>query len=253
MKNLLIKRIIFFCFALCLIAYIVASVYFFSEGKQEIPQCKEVQIVIADSLEKSFLKEKDIVSYLKKANLYPLDKKGNEINTYDIENALLKNEIVETAEVIQAISGKIKIVISQKMPILRVFSSVESYYVDKSGKTMPSALGQAIYVPVASGNIEKSFAVSELYKFALFLQKDDFWNDQIEQIYVRSVNDIEIIPRVGSHQIILGSLDNYEKKLEHLRLFYEQVIPKTGWEKYSVINLKYKNQIVCTKSKNTES
>lgn len=30
-------------------------------------------------------------------------------------------------------------------------------------------------------------------------------------------------------------------------LFYEQAIHKVGWEKYSMINLKYKNQIVCTK------
>ena len=247
------KKILYIIFATLLLAYIAVSVYFFRDGKIDNPTCNEIEIVIADSLDKYFLSEKDIIAYLKKANLYPLNKKGDEINTNDIENALLKNEIIETAEVVQTISGKIKIVISQKMPILRVFSSGGSYYVDKSGKTMPSVLGQAIYVPVASGNIEKSFAVAELYEFALFLQSDDFWNDQIEQIYVRSVNDIEITPRVGSHRIILGSLDNYEKKLGHLRLFYEQVIPKMGWEKYSVINLKYKNQIVCTKSKNTES
>ena len=123
----------------------------------------------------------------------------------------------------------------------------------KTGEIMPSALKQAIYVPVASGNIEKSFATGDLYRFALFLQKDDFWNDQIEQVFVRSEQNIEIVSRVGDHRIILGSLDNYEDKLKHLRLFYEQVIPKMGWEKYSVINLKYRNQVVCTKSKRTES
>ena len=247
------KKILFVIIATLFVVYIVASMFFFTKEKQGAPQCKEVEIVVTDSLEKCFLKDKDIVAYLKKANLYPLNKKGDEINTNDIENSLLKNEIIETAEVIQTVSGKIKIVISQKMPILRVFNSGGSFYVDKSGKIMPSALGQAIYVPVASGNIEKSFAVSELYEFALFLQKDGFWNDQIKQIYVRTTEDIEIVPRVGNHRIILGSLDNYENKLKHLRLFYEQVIPKMGWEKYSVINLKYKNQIVCTKSKNTES
>jgi len=245
------KTILYIIFATLLVAYIAISVFFFRDGKHFDQECNEVEIVIADSLEKYFLDEKEIIAYLKKENLYPLNKKDSAINTNDIENALLKNEIIETAEVIQTISGKIKIVISQKMPILRVFNSGGSFYVDKTGNIMPSALGQAIYVPVASGNIEKSFATSELYKFALFLQKDDFWNDQIAQIYVKSVDDIEIIPRVGSHRIILGSLENYENKLEHLRLFYEQVIPKTGWEKYSVINLKYKNQIVCTKSKNT--
>ena len=248
-----IKNILIFSFAVLAVAYIIASIYFFRGDNKEITECKEIEVIVSDSIEKNFLKEKDIVAYLKRSNMYPLNKKSNEINIQDIENALLKNEIIETAEVIQTISGKIKIVISQKIPILRVFSSGGSYYIDKTGNIMPSALGQAIYVPVASGNIDKSFAASELYGFALFLQKDGFWNDQIEQIYVRSKEDIEIIPRVGSHRILIGSLDNYEKKLENLRRFYEQVIPKVGWEKYSIINLKYRDQIVCTKSKNTGS
>ena len=247
------KKVLYIIFATLFATYIVASVFFLTDKKQDRPVCEEVQIVITDSIEKKFIKEKDVIAFLKKANLYPLNKKGSEINTFEIEKALLKNEIIETSEVVHAISGKIIIAISQKMPILRVFSSGGSYYVDKTGKTMPITPGQAIYVPVASGNIEKSFAASDLYKFALFLQNNNFWNDQIEQIYVRSASDIEIIPRVGNHRIILGSLDDYEGKLERLRLFYEQAIPKMGWEKYSVINLKYKNQIVCTKSKNTES
>ncbi|MDR0743806.1 MAG: cell division protein FtsQ [Tannerella sp.] len=246
------KKILYIIFATLPVAYIVAAVFFFTDSRADNRLCKNVEVVIADSIEKHFLKEREVVAYLKKARLYPLDKNYREINTNDIENALLKNEMVEKAEVTRMISGKVKIVISQKMPILRVFSSGESYYIDKTGQTMPPALGQAIYVPVASGNIEKSFARADLYKFALFLQRNDFWNDQIEQIYVRSAQDIEIIPRIGGHRIILGSLDDYENKLKHLRLFYEQVIPKMGWEKYSVINLKYRNQIVCTKSKKTE-
>ncbi|MCD7935525.1 MAG: cell division protein FtsQ, partial [Tannerellaceae bacterium] len=32
-----------------------------------------------------------------------------------------------------------------------------------------------------------------------------------------------------------------------LQVFYEQAIPKVGWDKYSLINLKFKDQIVCTK------
>ncbi|MDR2680269.1 MAG: cell division protein FtsQ [Tannerella sp.] len=241
------KKVLYIILATLLVAYIVAAVWFFTRDVHDYPACTEVEVVIADSLEKHFLKERDIVAYLKKARLYPLNMAGDKINTHSIKNQLLKNEIIEQAEVIRTVSGKIKIVVSQKMPILRVFTPGGSYYVDKSGKVMPSSLGQAIYVPVASGNIEKTFATTDLYKFALFLQEDEFWNDQIEQIYVRSVDDVEIIPRVGSHCIILGNLENYEDKLERLRLFYEQVIPKMGWEKYSVINLKYRNQIVCTK------
>ena len=122
-----------------------------------------------------------------------------------------------------------------------------SYYVDNLGTTMPISRRYAAHVPIVSGYVEKELAVTDLYKFALFLQENEFWNDQIEQIYVYPDNDIELIPRVGNHRIMLGTLDEFEEKLANLKLFYEQAIPKVGWEKYSMINLKYKNQIVCTK------
>ena len=241
------KKILYITLAILLVAYLSASVFYFTNTKPNETLCEKVEVVIVDSLEKYFLNEKDIVAHLTKANLYPLNKKSGEINTHLIEEALLKNEIIESAEVVQLVSGMVKIKILQRMPVLHVFSSGGSYYVDKTGQSMPSSLGQAMLVPIASGNIEKSFAVSELYKFALFLQNDSFWNDQITQIYVRSAKDVELVPRVGSHRILLGSLDDFEKKLKNLRKFYEQAIPKMGWDKYSVINLKYKNQIVCTK------
>ena len=241
------KKILFILLATLVIAYIGVYFYFFADKKVDGPVCEKVEIVITDSLEIKFLTEKSIVEHLTKAKLYPLKKKWDEINTFNIKEALLKNEIIETVEVVRLTSGQITIKISQKMPVLRVFNAGGSYFVDKYGQQMTASLGQAIDVPLASGNIEKSFAASELYKFALFLQNDAFWNDQITQIYVRTKNDIEIIPRVGNHHILLGSLDDFEKKLSRLRLFYEQVIPKMGWEKYNVINLKFKNQIVCTK------
>lgn len=106
---------------------------------------------------------------------------------------------------------------------------------------------EKLRIMVATGNIEKEFAKNDLYNFVLFLQKDRFWNDQIVQIYVNADHDVELVPLVGNQRILLGSLDDYPEKLEKLRLFYDQAIPKVGWEKYSMINLKYKNQIVCTK------
>jgi cell division protein FtsQ len=241
------KKVIFIIIATLLVAYIAATMFFFPLWKKTDTICKEVEIIISDSLRNHFLSKADIAAYLKNRKVYPLNRKVEKINTDSIEKVLIKNEIIEKVKVVQTVSGKIKIIVSQKMPVMRIFTSRGNYYVDRSGKTMPSNLEQAIYVPVASGNIEKSFAISQLYKFALFLQNDDFWNNQIEQIHVRSENEVEIVTRAGDQTIILGSLENFEKKLRKLRLFYEQVIPKMGWEKYSVINLKYKNQIVCTK------
>jgi cell division protein FtsQ len=226
----------------------LAFAFFVRQDPEEDTICRNLIVVIKDSVDRPFLREKEIVTLLKNVKLYPVDQPVGRINTDSIEKVLLaKNELIATANVYKTRSGNIKIEITQKMPILRVFSGKESYYVDESGRLMPADYRYATYLPVASGSIEKSFATTGLFKFALFLQKHEFWNHQIEQIYVQTNKEIELTPRVGDCRIILGDMEDFKEKMDNLQLFYEQAIPKIGWEKYDVISLKYKNQIVCTK------
>jgi cell division protein FtsQ len=79
------------------------------------------------------------------------------------------------------------------------------------------------------------------------LQKDKFWNAQIEQINVLPTREIELIPLVGDQTIFMGTIYNYEKKLSRLKRFYTEAMNKVGWNKYSRINLEFDNQIICTK------
>lgn len=231
---------------LFMLGYIFLASFIFTD-KQSDKACDEILIVVKDSLNKHFVNEQDVLSVLKKVDLDPLNKPMNQINTESIEKELMNNQMIANVEAYKTPSGKIKLEIEQKMPVLRVIGAGGSYYVDNRGSTMPVSARYVAHVPVASGNVEKELAVTDLYKFALFLQKNDFWNHQIGQIYVDSKNEVELIPMVGNHRIVLGTLDAYEEKLENLQLFYEQVIPKMGWERYKIINLKYKDQIVCTK------
>ena len=209
--------------------------------------CKDLQVVVKDSLDKHFVSESDLIELLRKAKLDPRKQPMTLVNTEQMEMELRKNEMIQDVQVYKTPSGIIKLEVVQKMPILRILASNGNYYVDNQGTVMPISRRYVAHVPIVSGYVEKNLAVSDLYKFALFLQGNEFWNDQIDQIYVHPDQDVELIPRVGNHRIMLGSLDRFEEKLDNLRLFYEQAIPKLGWERYSMINLKYKNQIVCTK------
>jgi cell division protein FtsQ len=240
------KRTLTIIVATLLSAYLIFAMLMLHGKKEEI-DCQNLIVVIKDSTDRQFLTKDNIVTMLKNAQLYPVGKPLESINTHEMKEKIMESELVSGVSVYKTPSGNIKIEITQKMPILRVFSGHESYYVDESGGTMPANYLYATYLPVANGNIEKSLATTELYKFALFLQKNEFWNNQIEQIYVNTNKEVELIPRIGEHRIILGSFEDFEEKMNNLRLFYEQAIPKVGWEKYEVINLKYKNQIVCTK------
>jgi cell division protein FtsQ len=240
------KRIFSFLVVTLLLGYFIFAVFVMSDKKENVI-CRELIVVIKDSLDRHFLNKNDIVASLKNSKLYPVDLFISQINTDKIEKRVAGNKLVATVSVYKTSSGKIKIEITQKMPVLRVFSADGSYYVDDFGNIMPSDFQYATRLPVASGNIEKSLATSDLYNFALFLQKHEFWNNQIEQIYVHPNKEVELIPRVGNHRIILGDFNDFKTRMDNLQLFYEHAIPKIGWGKYDIINLKYRNQIVCTK------
>lgn len=239
-------RIVSIIVATLLFCYIVFITFFFRQMKREVV-CHDLEVVVKDSLDKHFVSESDLVYILKKAGLNPIEKSMNAINTDKIESVLLKNEMIARVEAYKTPSGIVKLEVEQKIPVLRVIGTSGNYYVDNLGSTMPISRRYVAHVPIATGYVEKELAITDLYKFALFLQENDFWNNQIEQIFIHQDNEVELIPRVGNHRIILGTFSDFEEKLDNLKLFYQKAIPKVGWEKYSVISLKYKDQIVCTK------
>lgn len=224
---------------------VVASVYFTGAGGAD--RCTGLQIAVKDSLEKHFIDGKEVAAMLRRASLDPAGQPVSRINTDKIESVLLENRMIKQAEAYTTPSGLVRVEVTQRMPVLRVMSPKGNYYVDSEGQTMPVSPRYAVHVPIATGSVEKKLALTGLYEFALFLQEHEFWNGQIDQIVVSSDGEVELIPRVGDHRIVLGTLDDFRTKLDNLRLFYRQAIPHVGWGKYRSINLKYKNQIVCTK------
>ena len=60
--------------------------------------------------------------------------------------------------------------------------------------------------------------------------------------------EIELVTRTGDHVVKLGELDGSEtERLENLRLFYLDGLRHEGWYEFRTVDVRYKNQIVCTK------
>ncbi|HUV01595.1 MAG TPA: hypothetical protein VMW32_11580, partial [Bacteroidales bacterium] len=93
----------------------------------------------------------------------------------------------------------------------------------------------------------KNSILKDIYHLVKYIRNDNFWSAQIDQIYVDSNDEIDLVPRVGNHMIHLGTAENVDGKLRNLATFYEKVLPEVGWNKYSKINLAFKDQIVCKK------
>lgn len=230
-----------------LVGYLIFAAFYF-EGKPKDGVCSEMQIFIENNGNEKFLDAGDIESYLTKKGCNPKGKHFEDINTDSIESVICNNKMIKKSEVYVTGNGIIKVNVLERKPILRVISdSGENYYIDDEGKRMPVSSRHTPYLPIATGNIKEEFACNDLYTLAQFLQKDKFWNAQIEQIVVAPNEDITFISRVGNHEIILGKIEGYQKKLDKLLTFYQNGLNETGWNKYSVINLKYDKQVVCKK------
>ena len=85
-----------------------------------------------------------------------------------------------------------------------------------------------------------------------FIRKDSLWDAQIAQLYVNKDHEIELIPRVGNHRILLGDADSLTAKFRNLRAFYKKALPQVGWDTYKLINIKYANQVVGVRNEKTK-
>ena len=184
-----------------------------------------------------------------------LKKTLEQINAETIEKEVEKLLAIQKAEVYKIIAkdstsykGVLVVKVKHRKPVVRIMSETSSYFLDKDGNKIPSSSDYTANVLVVTGFLSEKFAAEELLPFVLYIENDDFWNAQIEQIHVERDGDILLTPLVGDQIIELGTLDDYTGKLRKMRAFYDQVLAKNNWNEYKTISLKYNNQVIAKKN-----
>ncbi len=234
---------------IALVVYLVMSVTVLNHPDEQHAVCNEVKIDIKQGDVKGFLSPDDIKSQLQHASLYPLGDPMDQVNSRLIEESLLKNPFVETAQCYKTQSGCVHITLSQRLPVVHVKAdNGDDYYVDTHGNIMPGTRFVSDLV-VVTGHVTKPYAKKVLSKVGNFLISNKLWFSQAEQLNVLTDGTVELIPRVGDHIIYLGMPVDLDKKLSRLEKFYLYGLSKAGWNKYSYISLEFDNQIICKKRK----
>jgi cell division protein FtsQ len=239
---------------------------FVSDNQSKVV-CNSISITIREDEKKSFINKNDVLTLLERKNFKYIGIQIDMLNTMSLENYLYQFPAVKKADVYTTVNGILNVVITQRKPVLRIINnSGRSYYIDEDGIIMPGSDRFTAYVLIANGIIndnplvEKNKSVwnkdslgnqvpsqiLDLYKLSVYINGDDLWRSQIEQIYVNENNEIVLVPRVGSHLILFGKADQIEMKFRKLKSIYK-IFNTIGWNRYQTINLKFKNQIICTK------
>jgi cell division protein FtsQ len=170
----------------------------------------------------------------------------SKLNLYGLENKVLNNPYVESAAVFLTIDGELKATIKQRTPVARIILKNDSYYIDKQGVKVPLSEIYSARVLLILG-VENEVEISEILPLISFILKDDFLQKEIVGIEKSAENEYQFAVRSGNYKIDFGNLSEIDLKFKKLKAFYNITFEDKSIESYKAINLKYHNQVVCTK------
>lgn len=239
------KKVMNLLLWLVLLAYFPIVMSFVSAEKAEA-ECVNVVASIENISDDVMITRKVLESKVKHAWPALAGTKLNELNLYDMEREIEKSAVVKNCQMYTTPSGTLHVSVLQREPIMHVFNSSGSYYMDSDKCKITSQSDVRANTVVVNGNVDDK-SINDLIKICLYLKENNFWRSQIEQIYVTAKHEFILIPRVGDHTIEFGEGDRIEEKFDNLLTLYKKGWQPKEWNLYSRVSVKYRGQIICTK------
>ncbi len=237
------KYLLLSLLAILVVGY-VTGVAVWSSRRMTRNVCHAVKVLITDKEERQYVDEKEIVSMLKKQGIYPLGKPLVSMSVQRIEDAVIAHPMVREAECYTLSSGALCIRLCQRVPVLRVVTADDTYFVDSDRLRMPVRESVTADVLTATGAIGERLACKELSDIAIMVGNDQYWHDRIARIHVVTPNYVYLVQQPDGTRLILGKPEGIERKLAKLRKLYDNVFDQIGWRTYDEIDLRFHGQIV---------
>lgn len=230
---------------------LIAAVVSGYKARPAEKECRSLRYIIEDREERAYLTEVELTQLLRANDLYPVNRVIAPTTLYRIEKTIARHPMVRTAQCYITPRGEMRIRITQRVPILRVQTPIEVYFIDSDRRVMEARESVKDRVPVVTGNVGITMASHALADFALWLQGNEYWrarvhhmhvhNPQMVYIYLYQSNDTKAIT---FHRVVLGPMRGYEQKLQKLRVFLENGAVATKDKQYNEIDLRFKGQVV---------
>jgi cell division protein FtsQ len=229
--------------------------------------CGGIVIDIVDSSDYHFVTKRQLLTLAYGNSNRILGWPVKDVSVSEIEKRITVLRELKKAEVYMTVDGTVHVFIEQRSPVMRVMpDNGGDYFIDEDGVVVKK---RNLYNPrlhIIEGNVNISSAMlkgvsvldtsiknsilKDIYHLVNYINDNKFLSALIDQISVDGNDEIDLIPRTGNQLVHLGTAENYAGKLRNLEAFYNKVLPEVGWNKYSLINLEFKDQIVCKRRDN---
>lgn len=250
-----IRKILFIAVWLCIgggmLTLLLAAISSKKKG-----HCSGLSVSIKGPEDNFFITEMEVESLLMKACSGPL--RGQpvaDLNLNELEEMLERNNWISEAELYFDNQDLLHVRVTEKEPVARLFTTEgNSFYLDAAGRQLPLSEQRNAKVPVFTGLPDKrkytgedSILLDQIRSAAIYIQRDSFWMAQVAQIHITPERSMEMVPVVGNHIVKLGSGEQIDTKFRRLLQFYRQVLSKTGFDRYKLIDVQFKGQVVASR------
>jgi cell division protein FtsQ len=243
----------------------IVSALAFMQNMHKKTICQGFELSITDENTDRLIDEESIRRVILQATDTLIGKPLGEIDLKYIYQVLQEIPFVRESDIQTSISGYIDIEIELRRAIIRVVNKKGiNYYIDNEGWLLPVNPGFPSRVIVANGNINDGISglegkkvyyqefnnhpvLAELFSMASYIDQSPFLSRMISQVWVNRQGDYELIPMVGNYVIKFGDEKEMKDKFDKLVTFYREGAGKAGWIDYKSVDLRYKNQIICSK------
>lgn len=249
-QNILIKTLWSIAGAALIFLFVIAWKAKVSKKVSQI----QVELV-GETTKALFMDENEITQILKDQGIT----KGTiveSINLTSIEQELEKIRWIKNAELFINNQQLLEVKIQQRIPIARVFTVAgSSFYIDDQGRRLPLKQLTVLRLPVFTGfptdqdklSAPDSLLLNDLLLFSNTIKTDSFFIAQIAQVNIGPNGDFQMVPSLGDHTVLIGSVDNLGDKLNRLYTFYKKVWVQSGINAYQVLDCRFDGQIVALK------
>lgn len=252
-RKISIRKVLQAVFTLVLTSGCIAAILSASKI-QNNERLKGVFLHVKNEEQYQFLDKSTLLKEVKEKNDLVINKtKIGSVNLKAVEQEVYKNPWVAEAQVHIDNQRNMHIYATQHTPAARVFfENGQSYYLNNSLKLLPTSDKFTYYttvvtnVPWHNNDSLNLVARAKVVSLVKTIEKDSFWNAQVEQIAMTPDMDFEIYPVLGTHKILFGDTTLAARKLENLFGFYKNILNKIGWDKYQILDARFNDQIVAS-------
>jgi cell division protein FtsQ len=234
---------------------VILAIIAFTERRRGEVSIKDVSVEIENVHENHFLDESDVMKLmqLNQENLKGADMAT--VNLKEVERRVKAEPFIKDAQLYSDLKGNVVVNVELRRPVARIVrNDGPDGYIAEDGRVMPVSDRFTSRVVLVSGpyirqllkqkTVDETEEGTQLLELIKAIREDEFWSAQIAQLDIDSKARVTMFSQVGDERIEFGKPDNLEAKFRKLKIFYKEILPRMGWNKYKRVNLEYEGQIV---------